>query len=457
MVLPAGITKATGLTMALRDLRLSPHNVVGIGDGENDHAFLNLCECSVAVADAVPMLKARADIVTRTGAGLGVIELIDQLLADDLAPHASRLSRHALPLGTDPAGVEVTIPAHGATVLLAGASGSGKSTLATSLLERLVERAYQFCIVDPEGDYDGFPDAVVLGEMQRPPTVTEALHALDLPEQDVVVNLVGLPLAERPRLFGQLLPGLHQLRLRSGRPHWLIIDEAHHLLPVHWSPAADTVSASLEGALFITVHPDQLSAAVLNAVTIVIGVGPSAPATIAQLCDARGWPRVQAAEPPPGEAIIWQPPLPPRRLTPRPPRLPRRRHQRKYAEGDVGRDRAFVFRGPSGSLNLPARNLMRFLELAAGVDDPTWLHHLRRGEYSAWFRGTIKDDRLAATAEHIEHDDQASADESRRRIREAVERHYTMPEAQPIADNDQAIAAAGVAAQRRPPGSEGRR
>jgi hydroxymethylpyrimidine pyrophosphatase-like HAD family hydrolase len=43
MVLPAGVSKASGLEAALALLELSPHNVVGIGDAENDHAFLRLC------------------------------------------------------------------------------------------------------------------------------------------------------------------------------------------------------------------------------------------------------------------------------------------------------------------------------------------------------------------------------------------------------------------------------
>ena len=53
MVLPAGINKASGLRAALAELNLSPHNAVGVGDAENDHAFLNICECSVAVANAL--------------------------------------------------------------------------------------------------------------------------------------------------------------------------------------------------------------------------------------------------------------------------------------------------------------------------------------------------------------------------------------------------------------------
>ena len=80
MVLPSGVNKATGLAAALDELGLSPHNVVGVGDAENDHAFLTLCEFAAAVANALPMLKERADLVTRGDHGAGVVELIDQLI-----------------------------------------------------------------------------------------------------------------------------------------------------------------------------------------------------------------------------------------------------------------------------------------------------------------------------------------------------------------------------------------
>jgi hydroxymethylpyrimidine pyrophosphatase-like HAD family hydrolase len=83
MVLPAGVNKATGLTAALKEMGLSPENVVGIGDAENDHAFLSLCGCAVAVANALPALQEKADFVTRGGPGAGVVELIGELLATD--------------------------------------------------------------------------------------------------------------------------------------------------------------------------------------------------------------------------------------------------------------------------------------------------------------------------------------------------------------------------------------
>jgi len=84
MVLPAGVNKATGLTAALKELRLAPPQVVGVGDAENDHAFLGLCGCGAAVANALPSLKHEAQLVTRGDHGAGVQELVEELLANDL-------------------------------------------------------------------------------------------------------------------------------------------------------------------------------------------------------------------------------------------------------------------------------------------------------------------------------------------------------------------------------------
>jgi hypothetical protein len=85
MVLPVGVTKASGLRGALAQLGLSPLNCIGVGDAENDLAFLDVCGLSVAVANALPSVKERAAFVTTGTRGAGVAELIDQLLATDLA------------------------------------------------------------------------------------------------------------------------------------------------------------------------------------------------------------------------------------------------------------------------------------------------------------------------------------------------------------------------------------
>lgn len=84
MVLPAGVNKATGLAAALRVMSLLPEQVVGVGDAENDHAFLQLCGYSAAVANALPAVKQTAIVVTAKDHGAGVAELIEHILADDL-------------------------------------------------------------------------------------------------------------------------------------------------------------------------------------------------------------------------------------------------------------------------------------------------------------------------------------------------------------------------------------
>lgn len=85
MALPSGVNKATGLEPALEELGIPADRVVGVGDAENDHAFLRMCGLSVAVANALPAVKETADLVTAGARGLGVTELIDRMIANDLA------------------------------------------------------------------------------------------------------------------------------------------------------------------------------------------------------------------------------------------------------------------------------------------------------------------------------------------------------------------------------------
>ncbi len=84
MVLPSGVNKGFGLKRALDELGLSPHVVAGVGDAENDHALLSACEWGVAVANALPAIKQRADVVTAQSHGAGVAEFMERALAGDL-------------------------------------------------------------------------------------------------------------------------------------------------------------------------------------------------------------------------------------------------------------------------------------------------------------------------------------------------------------------------------------
>ena len=68
---------------------------------------------------------------------------------------------------------------YGLNILIAGPSGSGKSTIAAAVIERLMERTYQLCIVDPEGDYGTLPEVFTIGSQHHAVTVTEVLAFLE--------------------------------------------------------------------------------------------------------------------------------------------------------------------------------------------------------------------------------------------------------------------------------------
>src|SRR5439155_591851 len=73
-----------------------PANLVGVGDAENDHAFLESCAVAAAVNNALPLLKERCDMVLTADHGAGVVELIDRLLATDLQELGTRRPRKEL-------------------------------------------------------------------------------------------------------------------------------------------------------------------------------------------------------------------------------------------------------------------------------------------------------------------------------------------------------------------------
>ena len=425
MCLPPGTNKASGLKAALAELKLSPHNVVGIGDAENDQAFLAACGCSVAVANALETVKENVDMLTTADRGAGVAELIDRWLEDPAATFAD-IRRHDIYLGESRAsGTAVALPSDKGAVLIAGSSGVGKTTLTHLLIERIAQGSYQFCVVDPEGDYDNLEGAAHLGDADATPAPEGVLSVLESPDASAVVNLLGLDVPERPAYFGKLLGRISGLRATTGRPHWLILDEAHHLSPSTQDVQHNALPDELSSAVFITTDPRHLSPSALGRVRTVIAVGPSAPQVVEDFCRA-----VEMSIPQTPLALeddtvlVWE------RFTDAPPQAVavgkakhmHRRHTRKYAEGQLGEDKSFYFRGAAGALKLRAFNLATFLQLAEGVDDDTWLFHLRRGDYARWFRDAIKDDELAAAAQAAEARQDPA--ESRAEIAEAIKRRY---------------------------------
>src|SRR5437763_8309300 len=172
------------------------------------------------------------------------------MVEDDL--QSMVLGRHALVVGIRRDGTETRIAPAGRRVLVAGPSGSGKTTAATGMIERLMSAGYQCCIVDPEGDYEGFEGLVGVGSAERAPSVDEVLALLGKPEVHAGVSLVAVPVNDRPAFFATLLPRLQEMRSRSGRPHWIVIDEAHHLFPASGQPTPLALPRDLIGGLLVT-------------------------------------------------------------------------------------------------------------------------------------------------------------------------------------------------------------
>ncbi len=429
MVLPPAINKATGLQRVLLEMGLSPHNAIGVGDAENDHAFLKLCEFSAATANALPALKDAVDLVLQGDHGAGVIELIDQVLEDDLRDFHATTRKHRLLIGSSETN-EVCLPPFGGPVIICGPSGSGKSTLANRIVDAIMEHEFQFCLVDPEGDFESFEGAIVLGGPNAAPQIEEAMHALEKPTSNVVLCLTGIPIPDRPTFFLQLLGQLNQLRTKAGRPHWLILDEAHHLMPANWQPPTELLPNDWTNVVLITVNASSLPLAVLQRVEVMAIVGQDAEITVNDFANTVGRKSLQL--PPPnletGEVWLWNTndSTNPIRFRALKSDREHSRHRRKYAEGQLAPEKSFYFRGPNDALNLRAQNLILFYQIAEGIDDETWDYHLKRNDFSRWFIDCIHDENLATEADLVASQTELSVAESKSLILAAIQRDYIL-------------------------------
>jgi hypothetical protein len=228
-----------------------------------------------------------------------------------------------------------------------------------------------------------------------------------------------------------LLPRLQELRVRTGHPHWIVVDETHHLLPASSESAALLLPQNMYGMMMLTVQPQHVAKEVLALADVIMTIGEAPHETLRHFSETLGLP------PPPlvaqtlaqGHAIVWarHEASPPVQFRTVPPRAERQRHVRKYMEGELGIDKSFYFRGPEEKLNLRAQNLIVFMQLAEGVDDATWLHHLHQGDYARWFRNVIQDMSLAEETLEIGKRQDIAASESRALVKTAIEKRYTAP------------------------------
>ena len=105
------------------------------------------------------------------------------------------------------------------------------------------------------------------------------LEVLNTHGNSLSINLLGVTLSDRPSVFMSLLARIQELRGKTGRPHWIIIDEAHHLLPSTLDSASLTIPKELSSLGLITVHPENVARAILSSVNGIIAIGPN-PATV---------------------------------------------------------------------------------------------------------------------------------------------------------------------------------
>jgi hydroxymethylpyrimidine pyrophosphatase-like HAD family hydrolase/energy-coupling factor transporter ATP-binding protein EcfA2 len=417
MVVPPGVTKGTAIMAALDELRMSPHNTVAVGDAENDHDLLAAAECGVAVGDAVPALADRADYVTEAPGPEGTRELIAAMLDDDLT--SWDVGARPVLIGHDDGGGDVGWSPAESSLLITGGSGSGKSTLVSALVEQLIAARYETVVVDPEGDFEDLPGAITVGGPQSAPSVDEIANLVEEGTIATVVTLVAVPMEDRPRVIREVLTRLVEVEERLGRPHAVVLDEAHHAFPADAPVDAGVLPP---GLVLVSNTPRGLQRDLFDRLESVVAVGDDARAMLEQVAEAIGA-RLSVGDAA-GEAVAWR--LDEghvRWFTPVSARHRRRRHSAKMLSGDVGEGERLVVTGPEGTLSLEVRNLSELVRIAEGVDDATWWHHLSEGDWSRWVRDVIGDADLADAIETFAAKDLDPA-AGRRALREEVGVRY---------------------------------
>jgi hypothetical protein len=163
-------------------------------------------------------------------------------------------------------------------------------------MERVALKGYTFGVIDVEGDAAAIgralqaARAVLLGSPSRPPTANEILQLLRGADKSGVVNLSGLPAAERLPFVRTLVPQLARLRERLGHPHWIVIDETQHLVPANAAAAEEEplLIGAGQSVLHIAERPALVARQVLRATSLFIALGTQAPAALEEFCQVSG-------------------------------------------------------------------------------------------------------------------------------------------------------------------------
>jgi hypothetical protein len=268
-VLPSGVDKAFGVQAALKELGLSAHNLAAIGDGENDLALFALAEHAAAVRNADAALKRAADRTTHGAWCDGFLELAHELIANDLA---AALPRRRIIIGRSDAGGEIGFAPCRDSILICGPLGAGKSVIAESMLQQLLVQQYQCCIIEAEiGRIPTVRAGVIaLGDAHEAPRLTDALNILEQPNVSVSLNLAALPPETRPLFAEALMLQLQALHDRVGRPHCVLINQAHSFLR---ETSMTTPRLAEITMIYATSEPQLLPPPLLHGVRLIVAAG----------------------------------------------------------------------------------------------------------------------------------------------------------------------------------------
>jgi len=412
MILPAGVTKGSGLRAGLQALGLGEHSAIAVGDAENDLSLLHAAEVGVAVADAVPSLKDHADLVLDLPDGKGVVDL----LAGPLLTGRQRLcpSRRWITIGHHEDGSAATVPGSQASILVTGSSGSGKSYLAGLLCERWIDAGYALLVIDPEGDHLGLarrPGVHLVDASAGLPSPHDLMALLRFRQVSVVLDLSGIDLDAQLGYLDRLPAAIAAERAQYGVPHWVIYDEAHQQARLEQSHKV----AVGTGSCLVTWRPELLSPELTDDIDVTISIAEpagSAPATQTYATLTLG-----------GASRSFQ--------------VGRRtsehvRHQRKYAQSPLPPERRFYFHDQDRAKEaVSAATLEEFRHQVGHVDSSTLDFHLSRGDFSRWVAGIVADHALAGELARIEDNwgtrRAAAIERAREQICRAVERRYFQP------------------------------
>ncbi len=412
MVLPQAVSKGAGLREALATLRLSVHNAIGIGDGENDHDLLATCELGVAVSWGSRLLQEAADEVLQ-GDGPTAVAAYIRRAAGDLRLPPEKIGQHRLSLGTAEDGRELKLAVRGLNTLIAGDPRSGKSWVTGLMCEQLILQGYSVCVIDPEGDYrtlETLPGVIVFGGEDPPPELPDLARVLRHPDMSVVIDLSHAPYEEKMNYMKSLLPMLAAIRRATGLPHRIVIDEAHYFL--HDPNVKELLDLALGAYTLVTYRLADLHPSLLNAIECVIVKRTTEPRenrTLTNMLEARcgcptGTPDLASL----GieEAVL----LPGMKETGGKclkfklfPRLTSHvRHKAKYLDVQLLVEQGFWFTDKSETVAGPARTLKSFLRLLEIISPDVQAGHACRGDFSRWIAEVFHDHALASEIRKVE-------------------------------------------------------